>query len=237
MAALAARAGDELQLQPTEIETLGRAGLVSGFGRLGVSNSIWDKPAPLTAGEWERVRLHTQITQRILHHSATLAQSGRVAVQLRERLDGSGYPAGLTATSITRTGQVLGAADAYQSMREPRPYRTALSAAAAAAAIELQGEVRAGRMDGAIVDAILHAAGHHSSRRHDRPAGLTSREVDVLRLVARGLSNKQIGRRLVISPKTAGNHVEHIYTKIAVTNRAGAALFAMQTGLLPDTES
>ena len=234
VAALAARAGGELQLQPTEVETLRRAGLVAGFGRLGVSNTIWDKPAPLTAGEWERVRLHPQITERMLHHSATLGQIGRVAVQLRERLDGSGYPAGLTATSITRTGQVLGAADAYQSMREPRPYRNALTAASAAT--ELRREVRAGRMDGAVVDSVLHAAGHHPSRRRDGPAGLTSREVDVLRLVARGLSNKQIGKRLVISPKTAGNHVEHIYTKIGVTNRAGAALFAMHHGLLPDTE-
>ena len=58
----------------------------------------------------------------------------------------------------------------------------------------------------------------------------------MLRLVARGLSNREIGARLGISPKTAGNHVEHIYTKIAVTNRAAAALYAMQHGLLPDTE-
>ena len=66
------------------------------------------------------------------------------------------------------------------------------------------------------------------------PAGLTAREVDVLRLLARGLSSKEISARLVISPKTARNHIEHIYTKTGVSSRVTASLFAMQHGLLPD---
>lgn len=72
------------------------------------------------------------------------------------------------------------------------------------------------------------------TRRRQGPAGLTAREVEILRLLVRGLSNKEIAARLVISPKTVGNHVEHIYTKIGATNRAGASLFAMQKGLLPE---
>ena len=64
----------------------------------------------------------------------------------------------------------------------------------------------------------------------------TPREVDVLRLLARGLSNKQIGERLVISPKTVGSHIEHIYAKIDASTRARASLYAMQHGLLPDEE-
>ena len=63
-------------------------------------------------------------------------------------------------------------------------------------------------------------------------AGLTAREVEVLRLLARGLSNKQVAERLVISPKTVGNHVEHIYAKIGVSTRAAAGLFATEHGLL-----
>ena len=55
--------------------------------------------------------------------------------------------------------------------------------------------------------------------------------------MARGLSNKQIAERLVISPKTAGNHIEHIYTKIDASNRASASLFAVQHGLLPERRS
>jgi DNA-binding NarL/FixJ family response regulator len=89
-------------------------------------------------------------------------------------------------------------------------------------------------MDGPAVDAVLFVAGHHLGRRRAGPAGLTTREVDVLRLLTRGLSNKQIAAHLVITPKTVGNHIEHIYTKIDATGRAEACLFAMQHGLLPE---
>jgi DNA-binding NarL/FixJ family response regulator len=126
----------------------------------------------------------------------------------------------------------LACADSYQAMREPRPYREQRTEEEAAA--ELRGDVRAGRLDGDAVEAVLSVAGHRSRRRREGPAGLTAREIEVLRLAARGLSNKEIAARLVISPKTVGNHVEHIYTKIGVTSRAGAGLFAMQHGLLPE---
>jgi HD-GYP domain-containing protein (c-di-GMP phosphodiesterase class II) len=116
VADLAATAARHLGLSLDESQVLYRAGLVSGLGRLGVSNAIWDKQTPLTAGEWERVRLHPQ----------------------------------------------------------------------------------------------------------------------VLRLLARGMSNKQIAAHLVVTPKTVSNHVEHIYTKIDATGRAEACLFAMQHGMLPD---
>lgn len=232
LAELASRAGRQLGFQIEEAHTLFRAGLVTGFGRLGVSNAIWDKPGSLTAGDWERVRLHPHLTERMLHQSEALAPLGRIAAQHRERLDGSGYPRGLTGPGISRAGRVLGAADAYQAMREPRPYRDALSADGAAA--ELRNEVRAGRLDGSAVGAVLQVAGHRIGRRRDGPAGLTAREVEVLRLLATGLSNKQIAKRLGIAVKTAGNHIEHIYTKIAATSRAEAGLFAMQHGLLPE---
>jgi HD-GYP domain-containing protein (c-di-GMP phosphodiesterase class II)/DNA-binding CsgD family transcriptional regulator len=232
VAELAAAAGEQLGLPVEEVVALRRAGLVAGFGRLGVSNGIWDKPGPLGAGEWERVRLHPHLTERMLHRSGALAPLGRIAVQQRERLDGSGYPHGLQGPAISRAGRILGAADAYQAMREPRPHRAARSAEDAAA--ELRAEVRAGRMDRDAVDAVLRVAGHRIGRRSTGPAGLTAREVEVLCLAARGLSNKQIAERLVITRKTAGNHLEHIYTKIAVTNRAEASLYAMKHGLLPE---
>jgi HD-GYP domain-containing protein (c-di-GMP phosphodiesterase class II) len=232
LAELASRSGRLLGMPPDEVQALFRAGLVCGFGRLGVSNAIWDKPGALTAGDWERVRLHPHLTERMLHQSEALAPLGRIAVQLRERLDGSGYPRGLTGAAISRSGRTLGAADAYPAMREPRPYRAALTADAAAG--ELRAEVRAGRLDGPVVDAVLQVAGHRVGRRTEGPAGLTAREVEVLRLVATGLSNKQIGERLHITPKTAGNHIEHIYTKVGATSRAEAGLFAMQHGLLPE---
>ena len=199
-----------------------------------MSNSIWDKPGPLGAGEWERVRLHPHITERMLHQSRALAPLGAITVQHCERLDGSGYPRGLSGAAITRPARILGAADAYQAMREPRPYRPARAPDEAAS--ELRAEVKAGRLDADTVEAVLGAAGHRVPRRREGPAGLTPREIEVLRLLARGLSNKRIAEQLVISPKTVANHVEHIYAKIDASTRARASLFAMQHGLLPEEE-
>jgi HD-GYP domain-containing protein (c-di-GMP phosphodiesterase class II) len=234
VADLAAVAGRQLGVSEAEVRTLRRAGLVHDLGRLGVSNAIWDKRGPLGAGEWERVRLHPYLTERMLGQSATLAPLGTIAVQHRERLDGSGYPRGLTGAAISQPARVVGAADAYQAMREPRPYRPQRSAEEAAG--ELRADVKGGRLDASAVEAVLGAAGHRISRRREGPAGLTAREVEVLRLLARGLSNKEIATLLVISPKTAGNHVEHIFAKIDATTRAKAALFAMRHGLLPQEE-
>jgi HD-GYP domain-containing protein (c-di-GMP phosphodiesterase class II) len=232
VAELATQAGRRLGLGDEDVRTLHRAGLVHDFGRLGVSNAIWDKPGPLSTGEWERVRLHPYLAERMLRRSPALTSAGRVVLQQGERLDGSGYPSGLTGPAISPLARVLAATISYQAMREPRPYREVKSDNDAAS--ELRAEVRAGRLDGPAVEAVLAAAGQRVPRRKDAPAGLTGREMEVLRLLARGLSNKDIAQELVISPKTAGNHVEHIYGKLGVGNRAAASLWAMQQGLLPE---
>jgi DNA-binding CsgD family transcriptional regulator len=170
----------------------------------------------------------------MLRQSAALGAVARVVVQHRERVDGSGYPNGLTGGAISREARILAAADAYQAMCEPRPHRPARSADEAASL--LRSEVKAGRHDADAVDAVLSAAGHRVARRREGPAGLTVREVEVLRLLARGLSNKEIASAHFISAKTVANHVEHIYTKIDASTRAGASLFAMQNGLLPEQQ-
>jgi DNA-binding NarL/FixJ family response regulator len=91
-------------------------------------------------------------------------------------------------------------------------------------------------MDGDAVDGVLRAAGHRVRRQREWPAGLTRREVEVLRLVARGLSNKQIAATLGVSSKTASSHIEHIYRKTAVSNRAQASIYAMRHGLMTDDD-
>lgn len=232
VADLAVGAGEVLGLPGADLRDLRRAGSVLGFGRLGVSNSIWDKAGPLAASQWERVRLHPYLTQRMLEQSPALAHVGRLAAQVRERLDGSGYPRGLSGAAIARPARILGVADAYQAMREPRPYRPALDRDEAAR--ELRAEVLAGRLDGEAVEAVLGVAGHRVARRRDGPDGLTHREVEVLRLISRGQSNKQVAATLGISAKTAGTHVEHIYAKIGRSNRAEASMYAVQHGLLPE---
>jgi len=230
VAQLVEEAGVRLGLAGEPLATLRRAGLAHGLGRLGVSNAIWDKSGLLGAGEWERVRLQPYLTERMLLQSPALRAIGAVAAQLRERTDGSGYPRGLAGSAITLPARILGAADVYQAMLEPRPHRPARSPLDAA--VELRDEVRVGRIDGDAAEAVLVAAGHRATARRDRPAGLTAREVDVLRLVARGLSSKGIAAELVISAKTARNHIEHIYVKTGATGRVEASLFAIRHGLL-----
>jgi HD-GYP domain-containing protein (c-di-GMP phosphodiesterase class II) len=232
VAELAAQAARTCALSPAEITEVRRAALLHDLGRLGVSNTIWDKQSPLNHAELERVRLHPYLTERMLASSATLAPLARIAVQHHERLEGSGYPRGLSGDALTTAGRVLAAADMYHARIEPRPHRSARTPAEAAA--DLRNEVRAGRLDADAVDAVLNAAGHRVAARREWPAGLTTREVEVLRLLARGLSCKQIAQHLVISPKTASNHIEHVYAKLGVTNRALASLFAAKHGLIGD---
>ena len=234
MADLSAEAASLLGMPEGDVRTLRRAGLTHDFGRLGISNAIWDKRGPLGAGERERVWMHPYFTSACCAPRSCSRRVGAIAAQHCERLDGSGYPQGDSGNAISRSARILAAADAYQAMREPRPHRPERSPDEAAA--ELRADVKAGRFDAEAADAVLGAIGHRVPRRREGPAGLTTREVEVLRLVAQGLSNKEIGARLVISPKTAGNHVEHIYSKIDASSRAAASLFAMRHGLLRDLE-
>jgi HD-GYP domain-containing protein (c-di-GMP phosphodiesterase class II) len=233
VAELAAEAARIAGLPDEDVTTLRRSALVEDLGHLGVSNAIWDKQGPLSPSEVERVRLHPYLTERMLSFSPALAPLGRLAALHHERLDGSGYPRGLSGDAISPAGRVLAAADVYQALIESRPHRPARAPEAAASA--LRGEVVARRLDGDAADAVLRVAGHRVRRRKEWPSGLTSREVEVLRLAARGLSNKEIARSLLISSKTTGTHVEHIYTKIGAANRAQASLFAMKHGLMTDS--
>lgn len=171
----------------------------------------------------------------MLARVSVLGPSREIAARHHERLDGSGYPRGLTAASLTPSDRLLAAAYAYHAMTEPRPHRAPLDPDRAFR--DLRAEVIAGRLDGTAVDAVLTAAGHRAPARHLQPGGLTAREVEVLGLLARGHSTKEIGRQLVVSPKTAANHVEHIYAKLGVSSRAAATLFATQHGLMSAFES
>ncbi|HET7326198.1 MAG TPA: HD domain-containing phosphohydrolase [Nocardioidaceae bacterium] len=230
VAELAAAAARRVGMEDREVRVVRRAGLGHDLGRTGVSNNIWDKPGALTDSESERVRLHSYYTERMLARPEALAEVGRIAAMAHERLDGSGYHRGLSATGIPMAGRLLAAADTYHTKLEPRPHREALPADDAAKL--LHEEAKAGRLDPVAVDAVLACAGHRAGRPATGPAGLTPREVQVLALLARGASNRQIARELRIAPKTAGNHIERIYVKTGVTSRAAATLFAFEHGLL-----
>jgi len=230
VAALARAAAEQLRLPADDCADVGWAGLIHDLGRIGVSATVWGKPGPLAAGEWETVRLHSYQTGRVLGRAPFLARLCALASLHHERLDGSGYFRGSTAAQLPPAARVLAAADAYHAMREPRPHRPALGADAAAG--QLDADVRAGRLDRDAVDAVLAAAGHRVARRKRYTGGLTPREIEVLRLLARGVPTRDIARTLVISPKTAGNHIQSIYGKAGVTTRAAASVYAMQHGLV-----
>ena len=230
VAELAESAANIHGYSPAEVQKIRRASLVHDLGRLGVPNTIWDKHGDLTEAEVERVRMHPYLTERMLAFSPALAPLGSIAVQHHERLDGSGYPRGLSGFALSPAGRILAAADCYRAWLEPRPYRPAGTAEEVAA--RLRAEVRAARLDADAVEAVLGAAGQRIPARRDWPHKLTTREVQVLQLLAGGLSNREIADRLVISRKTVGNHIEHIYSKLGVSNRAMASLFASRHGLL-----
>jgi HD-GYP domain-containing protein (c-di-GMP phosphodiesterase class II) len=231
VAALAAAAVRHCGLPESEVVAARRAGLLHDLGRVGVPNTIWDKPGPLSEADWERVRLHPYYTERMLARVSALGAICPLAVQHHERLDGSGYHRAIAASLLPPAGRILAAADVYHAMLEPRPHRPAQPAAAAAT--ELQRQVRAGLLDADAVRAVLTAAGHRvSATRQDRVAGLSEREVEVLRLIARGQSNRRVAERLSVAERTVHHHVEHIYQKIGVSTRAAATLFAVQHHLL-----
>jgi len=228
---LAEAAAWRLGLPAEAVALLRRAALAADLGRVGVSNAIWEKAAPLGFGEWERVRLHPHFTERAFAQSRALAPIGLVAGSHHERLDGSGYHRGLRGPTLDRTSRILAAADSYTAMRSARPYRPALEPAAAET--ELRREVEVGRLDAEAVDAVLAAAGHRVPKRpRELPAGLTERELEVLLALVLGHSNQAIADGLGISAKTVGHHVQHVYQKAGVRSRAAATVWAFEHDLV-----
>jgi HD-GYP domain-containing protein (c-di-GMP phosphodiesterase class II) len=229
---LASGAAKRVRLSASDTRAVAWAGHLHDIGRMGVIAPVWDKEGALTDGEWERVRLHAYHTDRILARAPSLRAAASVASADHERLDGSGYHRRLSASAVAPGARLLAAADVYHAMTERRPHRPSMPAEQAAG--ELRKEARAGRLCGEAVEAVLGAAGHKARAQPERPGGLSDREIEVLRLVARGLTNKEVSAALAISVKTAGHHLENIYGKLDVTTRGAAALFAMQHDLLAD---
>lgn len=229
VAQLAGDAAEAVGLGADTVTLVRRAGHVHDLGRIGVSNQVWSKPSTLSAAEFERMRLHPYLTTRILSRINGLEAVAHVAGNHHECVNGTGYPRSLPGAALGMPDRILAAAVAYQSAVEPRPYRAALDPDAAARRV--RDRVRAGELDNVAAEAVLTAAGHRSRRTATRPDGLTPREIEVLCLVARGASNKEIAAALVISEKTARNHVERTYAKIGVSNRIGASMYALRHGL------
>ena len=195
--------------------------------------AVWNLKGAWNDEQRERARRHPALTELVLARSSALGHLGALAGLHHERLDGSGYR-GVMASSLPVAARVLATADTYHAKLEARPHRPALEPAAAAE--ELRQQVRRGGLDGDVAEALLEAAGHRPAPKPlvELPAGLSEREVAVLRLIVRGLSNREMAEVLFISPKTVGHHVQHIYDKLGISTRVGATLFALHYGLVEE---
>jgi HD-GYP domain-containing protein (c-di-GMP phosphodiesterase class II) len=104
--------------------------LLHDIGKLSVSNAILEKPGKLTDTEWEVMKMHPVYTRAIVRTISGFEQLAFVAAAHHERLDGKGYPDGLTASHLPLTARILCVADVYQALTEKRPYRESMPAQA-----------------------------------------------------------------------------------------------------------
>jgi HD-GYP domain-containing protein (c-di-GMP phosphodiesterase class II) len=209
------------------------AALTHDIGELAVPVATWMRSTPLTERETDATHLHPYHGERALSPLGGDEGKAVAALVLRhhERLDGSGYHRYAKGNDLSPAARILAAAEAFQTAREVRPYRAAMTDVTAAA--KLRSGVKEGKLCNDAVEAVLTAAGQPARRASsERLGGLTPREIEVLRLIAGGSTAKEAARKLEIAPKTADNHIQSLYAKIGVKTRAGAALYALERGLV-----
>jgi diguanylate cyclase (GGDEF)-like protein len=174
VASVAERLGRELGMDLDDQRDLHHAAELHDIGKVAIPDSIISKPGPLDAGEWEFMRRHTLIGERILSAAPALVTVGPVVRSSHEHYDGNGYPDGLAGEAIPLAARVIGVCDAYDAMTSPRPYRPTVSH------VEAVAELRrcAGtQLDARVVEAFVQAVGMdpverpgHETRLGDQPA-------------------------------------------------------------------
>ncbi len=230
VSALSDDAARELGLPEADRERVALAGLLHDLGRVSVSNAVWDKPGPLTNAELEVMRDHAGFTERMLQASKPWRHLAILAASDHERQDGTGYPRLSPAPNVGVPARILAAADVLAALVATRPHRPARSLDDAARV--LKDEAARGRLDRAAVDAVLAGQGLRARERPRLPHGISERELEVLRLLARGLVDKEIAAELRISHRTVHHHNQSLFQKLGVTTRMAAALFAIENRLL-----
>jgi HD-GYP domain-containing protein (c-di-GMP phosphodiesterase class II)/DNA-binding CsgD family transcriptional regulator len=231
VADLAATAGSAMGLNTRDVSVLRLGGHVHDLGGVSVPQRVWSKAGKLNRPELDAIQLHPYHTERILSASRALQPIGAQAGLHHERLDGSGYHRGVPAAIQGEVARLLAVAEVFQSLLEARSWRPAVTPVDASKV--LAGEVAAGRLDRAAARAVMEAAGQPAGPRTvPWPVGLTDREVEVLRLLAAGRSNRTIAQALSVAEATIRTHALNIYGKTGVHSRAGIGLFAIEHDLI-----
>jgi putative nucleotidyltransferase with HDIG domain len=127
VAEIAAGIGMKLGLRPSDVRDLRRAGLLHDIGKLGVPNTILDKPGKLTPSEWTTMRQHPRHTIEILSQVSVFKSIAQMSGRHHERLDGSGYHLGLRGDQLTQMDRILQVADVAEALAADRPYRAGMS--------------------------------------------------------------------------------------------------------------
>ena len=136
VAALAGEVGLMLGLNDVELDELQQAAMLHDIGKIAIPDEILHKPGPLDDGEWEFVKRHTLVGERILGASPALQRVGRIVRASHERWDGAGYPDALAGNEIPLAARIVFACDAFAAMTADRTYREAMSEVDALAELE-----------------------------------------------------------------------------------------------------
>lgn len=139
---------------------LHRGALLHDVGKLGVSNSVLDKAGSLDAAEWDAVRRHAEYTESILGRFSGFAELARIAGAHHERLDGAGYPRGITADAIALKTRIITTADIFDAITAERPYRGAIPLDQA---LEMMRKTVGTALDPVCFDALCASAGKHGN--------------------------------------------------------------------------
>jgi HD-GYP domain-containing protein (c-di-GMP phosphodiesterase class II) len=214
---------------PEAVVQIRRAALMHDLGIAAVPSFFLEKPEDqLSEGEWDQYRLHPYHGERILSRVPTLSPYAEMVGNHQERLNGSGYYRGLRSPNISLGSRIIAVADRLDELTHDSPGKPAISVAAA---VDLLSKDDG--LDAAIIGALRQAVSDKPGiTERPYPAGLTQREVEVLRLAARGLTRAQIGSALHITENTVRHHLEHIYGKTGTRSRVTATLFAIENDLV-----
>lgn len=154
VARLCVHIGRQMSMSAHELRVLARAGLMHDIGKLGIPEAVLDKHSPLSDSEWMLMRTHPEMGLTLLDRMGQSSREVLAVLYHHERLDGSGYPYGITEEGIPIEARIVAVADTYDALTSNRPYRTACSDAEARRVL---AEEARHRLDSRAVDALFRA--------------------------------------------------------------------------------